>query len=239
MAHIEMTYRSEALAVDTAIRIHLPEGIQKGETLPVLYLLHGLGGASSSWDKYSAIGRYVRNKKIIVVMPDGGKSFYMNEVYGLNHYNYIAEELPDMIEATFPASNERFIAGASMGGYGAFRIALKNPTRYTWAASFSGALDIEPLLGLDAKRFEAVSGGVFDPEEMDLFTIARQAEKSPVRPKLYQWCGTEDYLYEGNVKFKECMEQMDFDYTYAESSGDHNWVYWDREIETALKLFGF
>lgn len=239
MAHIEMTYRSEQLACDTEIHMHLPEGIQKGEKLPVLYLLHGLGGSGSSWDKYSAIGRYVRNKKIMVVMPNAGKSFYMDEKYGLNYYSYIAKELPDVIEATFPASSRRFIAGVSMGGYGAFRIALKNPERYEWAASFSGALDLKPLLNLDEKRYELIAGSEFISEEHDLFTMAALADKSPVKPKLYQWCGTEDYLYNGNVKFKNFMEILDFDFTYSESPGDHNWLYWDREIEKTLKMFGF
>ena len=239
MAHIEMTYRSEQLACDTDISLHLPEGIQKGERLPVLYLLHGLGSGSRSWDKYTAIGRYVRNKKIIVVMPYAGKSFYMNEKYGLNYYEYIAKELTDMVEATFPASDRRFIAGASMGGYGAFRIAFKNPGRYEWAASFSGALDMKPLLKLDEKRYELIAGSKFVPEEQDLFTMAELADQSPVKPKFYQWCGTEDYLYKGNVKFKNFMETLSFDYTYAESPGDHSWVYWDREIEKTLKLFGF
>ena len=163
MAHIEMTYRSEQLACDTDINLHLPEGIQKGERLPVLYLLHGLGSGSHSWDKYTAIGRYVRNKKIIVVMPYAGKSFYMNEKYGLNFYDYIAKELPELVEATFPASGRRFIAGASMGGYGAFRIAFKNPGRYEWAASFSGALDMKPLLKLDEKRYELIAGRILSP----------------------------------------------------------------------------
>ena len=56
---------------------------------------------------------------------------------------------------------------------------------------------------------------------------------------MYQWCGTEDFLYEGNVKFKEFMETLDFDYTYAESSGDHQWVYWDQQIEKFLQMIGF
>lgn len=239
MAHIEMTYRSEQLASDTRIHIHLPEGIQKGEKLPVLYLLHGIGGTADSWDKYSSIGRYVREKKLIVVMPDGGKSFYMDEVYGEAYYSYIAKELPEMIEATFPASDTRYIAGLSMGGYGAFRIALKEPERYLYAASFSGAVDIESLLPYDEERFMAITGGTFVPEEMDLFVLAKQAESTPKRPKLYQWCGTEDFLYEGNVKFKKFMETTAFDYTYAEGTGDHSWEYWDRQLEIFLEMIGF
>lgn len=239
MAHIIMTYRSEQLEKDTDIHIHLPEGIKKGEKFPVLYLLHGIGGTAASWDKYSSVGQYVRNKKLIVVIPDGGKSFYMDEAYGEKYYSYIAKELPDMIEATFPASDERYIAGLSMGGYGAFRIALMEPERYTYAASFSGAVDIEPLLPYDHERFMAITGGHFVPEEMDLFVLAKKAESVAVKPKLYQWCGTEDFLYEGNVKFKEYMEKTTFDYTYAEGPGDHNWQYWDKQIEIFLGFIGF
>ena len=98
---------------------------------------------------------------------------------------------------------------------------------------------MKPLLKLDEKRYELIAGSEFVPEEQDLFTMAELADQSPVKPKFYQWCGTEDYLYKGNVKFKNFMETLSFDYTYAESPGDHSWVYWDREIEKTLKLFGF
>lgn len=236
MAHIEMTYRSEQLSADTVINIHLPEGIKKGEKLPVLYLLHGMGSSATSWDKYTSVGRYVRNKKLIVVMPFGGKSFYTDEKNGLNYYSYVAKELPDMIESTFPASDRRFIAGASMGGYGAFRIAFKNPERYELAASFSGALDIEPFLSYEEKCFNAIAGGEFNPEEQDLFVLAKAASESKKKPKLYQWCGTEDFLYDGNVKFKNYIQNLEFDYIYDEYSGDHDWQYWDKELEKVIGM---
>lgn len=239
MAHIQMTYRSEVLICDTELHIYLPEGIQKGETYPVLYLLHGLGDNAASWDKYSSIGRYVQDKKLIVVMPYGGKSFYIDEAYGDKYYTYIAKELPDMIEATFPASDKRFIAGLSMGGYGAFRIALKNPERYLAAASFSGAVDIEALLPFDEERFIGVTGGDFVSSEMDLFVLAKQAEQAKKCPMLYQWCGTEDFLYEGNIKFKDFMQNTTLEYTYAEGPGAHEWKYWDAQIKVFLEMIGF
>ena len=73
------------------------------------------------------------------------------------------------------------------------------------------------------------------PAEHDLFYLTEQAAKKAVKPKLYMWCGTGDYLYADNVRLKEHIEKLDLDYTYEESPGSHCWDYWDVQIQRVLE----
>lgn len=132
-----------------------------------------------------------------------------------------------------------------MGGYGAFKLALTYPDRYAAAASLSGALDINEIVrgwrgGPDRKarlgELRAVFGDLdrVPGSKHDLFALARKAAKAPVKPRLYQCCGTEDFLYAANLRFRDAVRRLPFDLTYEEGPGEHNWAYWDQMIQKVL-----
>lgn len=121
-----------------------------GEKYQVLWLLHGFSADESDWQRFSSIERYAQEKKVAVVMPDGYNSMYANNRFGAQYYNFYTEELPSVLQSLFPLSAKRennFIAGLSMGGYGAFKAAFTKPEQYGAAASLSGGLiqDLEDL----------------------------------------------------------------------------------------------
>jgi S-formylglutathione hydrolase FrmB len=64
--------------------------------------------------------------------------------------------------------------------------------------------------------------------------LAKKASNSAIKPRLYQFCGTEDFLYADNLRFRDAIHPLGFDYTYAETSGDHKWIYWDQQIQKVL-----
>jgi len=68
----------------------------------------------------------------------------------------------------------------------------------------------------------------------DLFTLAKRVARSPARPRLYQCCGTEDFLYADNVRFRDAIRKLPLDLTYEEGPGEHNWAYWDTMIQNVL-----
>ena len=68
----------------------------------------------------------------------------------------------------------------------------------------------------------------------DLFTLAQKVSKSSIQPRLFQYCGTEDFLYADNLRFRDHIRPLGFDYTYEETPGDHKWKYWDMEIQKVL-----
>ena len=131
-----------------------------------------------------------------------------------------------------------------MGGYGAFKMALTHPDRFAAAASLSGALDIREVVDPNGRHndkawleeMRTVFGDLskVPGSKYDLFTLARKAAKSPLRPRLYQCCGTEDELYPDNVRFRDVARKLPLDLTYEEGPGEHNWAYWDTMIQRVL-----
>ncbi|MDR0405225.1 MAG: esterase family protein [Clostridiales bacterium] len=238
MALLKVNFKSDALSKATEFHVILPEKRASGVPLPVLYLLHGYSDDHSAWCAQTSVERYVRNRNIAVVMPDGFKSFYTDMVGGVyNCYTYLTRELPAFAQENFNLSARRednYIAGLSMGGYGAFKIALSQPGNFCAAASFSGSLDIARS-ARDAD-FSAIFASPPQNTPDDLFFLAKR--EMPVKPRLYQWCGTEDHLYADNARFRDYIQNLGFDYTYRESAGGHQWRHWDEQLRKIFAWFG-
>lgn len=254
-------YYSTALQHNTQIQVIIPtpegqEQITGEETkkrydykkgLPVVYLLHGAYGDCSSWVRFSNIERYAQSHQIVAVMASVENSFYQNMYHGNPYFTYITEELPAFVTALFPVSEKRedtFVAGFSMGGYGAWYVGLSCPERYSKIAGMSAAMDIAEL-GKQC-RDGKVEGpfaweNIFDnPEQLagtekDIFELYRRCRENGVIPELYQACGTKDFLYEMNLDAKRRLEKMGAKLTWSETEGAmHNWDYWDKEIQKIL-----
>ena len=100
MAFCQLHWFSQILVKQTTTWIILPDvGIGP---FPVLYLLHGLSDDQTAWMRHTRIMDYVSELGLIVVMPDGGRSFYVNHAAGPRWMEHLAEELPAMIERNFP-----------------------------------------------------------------------------------------------------------------------------------------
>jgi S-formylglutathione hydrolase FrmB len=218
--------------------------VAKGNIFPVLYLLHGCSDDHTIWTRRTSIERYVSDLGIAVVMPNVHRSFYTDMVYGYKYWTFVSEELPKIVKSFFPVSDCRedtFVAGLSMGGYGAMKLALTHPDRFAAGASLSGVMDITKWADFSAQEYKLIFGdNPVSGTDNDLFFLADKLVKNPSipRPKIYQCCGTEDFLYQDNVKFKNYFEKLDgFDYTYEEAPGVHSWEFWDKYIQNALKLF--
>lgn len=241
MAWLECRFNSDVLGMDSSLQALIPE--QGPGPWPTLYLLHGLSDDDSAWCRQTAIERYAAERNLAVIMPACGRGFYSNMRYGPRWFDFLSEELPHLVERLFPIATERentYVAGLSMGGYGAFKWALRQPERFTAAASLSGSLDMsaaaERKRGVD--DFDLIFGGE-DPKgtDDDLMTLVQRFQEMPhAAPRLYQWCGTEDYLYQPNQNFFQAARGTGVDITYEESPGDHQWRYWDQQITRALEV---
>ncbi|MCL1793754.1 MAG: esterase family protein [Oscillospiraceae bacterium] len=245
MAFFECNFFSKAINIFTAMNVILPED-DFGRDYPTLYLLHGYTDNHTAWTRWSSIERYAREYNLAVVMPDVQKSFY-NDFPGINdgykYWKFVSEELIETSRRFFRLSHNRkdtFVAGLSMGGFGAFKCALNRPDIFSAAASLSGAVDWGRNLrnNIGNKEHEMIMGDLskFDGSENDLFSAAEKTSKLAEKPRLYQYCGTEDFLYEGNIKFRDFIKNLGYDYTYEESPGDHQWKYWDKHIEKFIGM---
>lgn len=216
----------------------------------VLYLLHGLAANAGEWTRFSKIEYYAKKYNLIVIMPEVQRSFYIDAAYGPHYFSYVAEELPKICKKWFclPDTREKtFIAGESMGGYGAAKCMLRYPKQYAAAATLSGVMNLPRIADdIAAGRWEDVAPQEFSallgrdatvrPED-DVIALVQKAAAEPDRPRLIQICGTEDFLYQDNQTFRKAAKQAGYNHTYLEWQGDHEWPFWDVAIQRAIQFF--
>lgn len=214
-----------------------------------MYLLHGMSDDQTVWQRRTSVERYAAALGIAVVMPTTHLAFYTDTSYGMKYWTYISQELPGICREFFPQMSENredtLAAGLSMGGYGAWKLGLGAGSTFGAAASLSGALDIvegyrrnikDNLSRGDLFRGIFTSEEALEGSDNDLMALAdRIAAEKKYLPRLYAWCGTEDFLCEGNRKVWKHMEKLGFDLTKEESPGDHRWKYWDSKIQDVLR----
>lgn len=244
MALLTCDFFSDSLEVGTSVTVVLPQqtaaqiGVVGGGASgppPVLYLLHGLSDDHTAWQRYTAVARYAEAAGIAVVMPAVGRSFYTNEAHGHRYWDYVSEELPSVVRSFFRVSEQpedTYVAGLSMGGYGALKLALTHPGRYAAAASLSGGLDLRRLMLLPERGdlMDRIFGGEVT-DEQDVFTLLAQASGVP---PLYLGCGTEDPLLPGTQRFAAEAEAAGVEVTLDLRPGTHEWSLWDRMIEDVI-----
>jgi S-formylglutathione hydrolase FrmB len=250
MALIQCDFFSDVLGLCCQMDVILPQppaakrkAVAAGKVRhPALLLLHGLSDDHTIWQRRTSIERYVEGLGLAVVMPAVHRSYYTDMVEGGRYWTFISQELPAIAASFFHLSTARadnFVAGLSMGGYGAFKLGLALPGRYAAAASLSGALDIaRPRQDASAeKEFRRVFGNRerLRGSANDLFHLARKARRNGTRLQLYQCCGTDDFLYQDNVRFRDFARSLGLPLTYDESPGAHEWGYWDRQIQRVLQ----
>jgi len=253
MAFLEITFRSHALNMNADACLILPEtakstssgGAPEG-AFKTLFLLHGLNGNHRDWRRRTSVERYANRYGIAVVMPAGGRTWYTDTAYDAKYFTYITKELPQVCRSYFCGIQLRrestFIAGNSMGGYGALKAALTYPENYGGCAALSGALDItrknrpykleewRSIFGFDLESADALEG-----TKEDLFFLANKAAKGGADlPELFLTCGTEDSLIGINRDFHARLKALEISHGYEERPGAHNWDFWDEALPRAF-----
>ena len=245
MSLLQCSFYSNVLDMECAMNIFVPIGLKAQDAsayhhnIPVLYLLHGFTEDHTAWIRRTALERYLLDKNLVVVMPNGHRSFYTDTASGQNYFEFLSKELPALIADMLPISTKRedtFAAGLSMGGYGAFKLALSHPEQFIGAASLSGAVNIHMVFENNHHMPEAkaVFGDILKPEN-DLYYLFDQCIEKKKIPHLYQCCGTDDFLYDDNQKFRHYIEKKAPHYTYRESAGAHTWDFWEEYIQYVLQ----
>jgi putative tributyrin esterase len=248
MALIRIDHVPETVKVNLPLNIILPDP-GKMEGVPVakrkvLYLLHGLSGDASAWQRYSSIETLAAAYGLVVVMPSAGRSFYIDQPNGQYYFSYLTGELPQYLTDVFglkPRREDTFIAGNSMGGYGAFKAALLHPELYAAAASFSGVLSLEILrLDPDDQRrhefgillgdLDRLPGSEHDPAVW----LQHAAQNPSALPHLFIAVGRQEDLYPLSGMFHAACQSLGVQSEYHEEDGHHDWLLWDRQIRQFL-----
>ena len=243
MTLLHADFYSNVLGRSVEADIILPEGPVPESGFPALFLLHGMTDDHTMWQRRTSIERYADDRCIAVIMPGTRLGWYSNTHAGERYFDYVSDELVHAVRRMLPALSRRredtYVAGLSMGGYGALNCALNHPETFSKVASLSGALDPTVLVQdpMPLGRpfcWENVFG---KPEDIpgSGFDLFRAAENlTDHRPEVWMWCGTEDTLYDMNLRMRDHLLRLGYKLHYTESAGDHSWKYWDREIENVL-----
>lgn len=219
----------------------LPAGYhESGRRYPVLYLLHGHDGAHWNWVQRTNLLAHTARIPVIVVLPDAGNSWYTNSSArpGERFEEYVAREVPAYIDQNFRTltyREARYVAGLSMGGYGALKLGLKFPARFSLAGSFSGAFLAAGDTSFQTVRDAFGPGGSAARTENDLLALAG-AIPAASAPYFYFDCGTADQLLFANRTLAEVMAGRRLAYEYHEVPGTHSWEFWDRRLPVFLRL---
>lgn len=244
MSLIQMSFFSETLNMFTAANVILPLP-QRPETpvgdLPVLYLLHGMSDDFTAWQRKTAVERYALEHNLAVVMPDGGMSCWENMRHGARVRDFVLDELPETMRRMFPLSAAReknFIAGCSMGGYGALKLALARPESYSAVGCLSGAhMEYRSENPINRSMLDRVYDGEIDAADARIVEDAKTVAAGKLPMYIYHSCGDRDLLRENAEKTRDFLSSLGgaVDYRFEMLPGWHDWTLWDESLRRFIE----
>lgn len=174
--------RSQTLQMATSATVFTPEVMRRPR---LLILLHGLTGNHAVWPVRTDLQALADKHSLVIALPDGARSFWLDQEVGLKWGKWVGAELPELLRATLRVSTARedtFIGGLSMGGYGAFRAAFDYPQNFAGAIALSGALDVaeEAFRGRHPDLYEVGFGNPDRPRPED--DLVARAAHGGARP---------------------------------------------------------
>ena len=259
-----LSFQSSTLGREVKYSIYLPPDYESSvRSYPVVYLLHGYTDDETAWVQFGEVNmasdKAIADRTIppmIIVMPDAGVTWYVNDYLGKNRYeDMFFRELIPFIDKTYhtrPSKEFRGVAGLSMGGYGALIYSLHHPDMFAACVAFSAAVRTdEEMMALDEKeyagKFSFIYGPAGKPQDrltenwrknsvLDLVKNMPESQKSMVR--FYIDCGDDDILYKGNSTLHIMMRDLKVPHEFRIRNGEHNWTYWRTGLTDGLKFIG-
>jgi enterochelin esterase-like enzyme len=157
-----ITYESRTVGTTRKVQVYTPPGYSKEKKYPVLYLLHGIGGDETEWQRFAhpnvMLDNLLADGKVtpmIVVMPNGraqkndragGNVFASAPAFAVFEKDLLEDVIP-AIEARYSVQADRehrALAGLSMGGGQALNFGLGHLDTFAWVGGFSAAPNTKP-----------------------------------------------------------------------------------------------
>lgn len=211
-----------------------------------LYLLHGLYGSDEIFLANTSIQKFAEDNGIAIVIPCGENSFYVDNKKAHTFYGeYVGQELLDITRNIFPLSDKRedtFIAGFSMGGYGAIRNGLKYSQNFSKIGMISAALITDDIVNytsddnvLRSRQFyESIFGNLDELKGSDADPKALINNCDDI-PDIFMACGENDFLIDKNIDFYEFLKSNDVECEFVKAPGEHTWEFSERYIKEFIK----
>lgn len=239
----ELKVWSEKMDKDVPITVITPLGYEKGESYPVIYLLHGYSDNHTKWTSEGVVGSLSDQYEIIFVLPDGGYDSWYFDSELTPEYQYetfVSSELIEFIDREFKTVKDRkgrAVTGLSMGGHGAMYLGIRHQDTFGSMGSMSGGVDFRPFpqsWGI-AKRL-----GPMDeyPENWEKNTVINMTHLlEPGAMNIIVDCGTEDFFFDVNCSLHEKLLAEKIPHEFYTRPGAHNWKYWLNAIKYQVLYF--
>ncbi|WP_338874611.1 alpha/beta hydrolase-fold protein [Spirosoma sp. SC4-14] len=238
-----------------------PDYYTSNRRYPVVYLLHGYGDNETSWIQFGEADRIadagIRSGELppmIIVMPDAGTTFYINDYQNKIRYeDMFVQELIPHIDSMFRTRTQRefrSVSGLSMGGFGSLTLAMHHPELFSGCAALSAGIRTdEAFASIPDERYDAVFAPVFSGpakgenrltltwKRNSPITLAQSApEGDLIKVRWYIDCGDDDALSAGNAMLHLAFLDRKIPHEYRVRDGGHTWNYWRSGLPDALKF---
>lgn len=260
MALFNIQFYSTSLARSTQMLLLLPNDIsperKEGNEnyrreMKTLVLLHGYSGSCYDWLTGSRVQELSGKYNLAVAMPNGENSFYLDQK-GTGHAygTFAGEELIVYLQKTFHIAmrkEDTYIGGLSMGGFGALHTGFFYPKYYSKIFALSSALIMHEVMAMEEGEGNGVAdydyyrmvfgepGELESSENNPEYLVKQRKEKGEQIQPVFMACGTEDFLLENNREFRDFLVDKGIDLVYKESSGVHDWEFWSKYLEPAIR----
>ena len=232
----QVTLKSAVLNQRADITLYVPKNISDAKSTPIVILLHGVYGSHWAWAMKGG-AHHTAQKPMVLAMPsDGlwgdGSGYIKHE--DKDFEKWIVEEVPEVVrQVLFIASNSPvFIAGLSMGGYGALRLGAK------FAATFKGVSGLSSIVNFsDWQPFMEENISELPIAEKGQSALHYLLKNRNILPPFRFDCGTDDELITSNRKLHETLKIENIPHVYEEFPGGHEWPYWEAGLVRSLLFF--
>jgi putative tributyrin esterase len=237
-----LNFRGEALPQRADVLLYLPPGAGTPEHLPLLLLLHGVYGCQWNWWLNGGIDRTAAEMlasgdmcPMMIAMPSDGLwgdgTGYVPHTHG-NYEQWIVEDIPSCLSELFPqlSTDKFFLAGLSMGGFGAMRLGMKYASRTLGISTHSSVTDLAQLSRFIPYPPETLRFAGEPDSSLLHWAEVNRTHLPPIRFD----CGTEDPLIEDNRRLHRDLTRLEIPHTYEEFSGGHDWPYWTEHVRCTL-----
>lgn len=240
-----VTVKSPALSQRADLTVHVPPAALGVAAAPLVVLLHGVYGSHWAWSLKG--GAHRTNLRLqaeeslppfVLAMPsDGlwgdGSGYLAHRTQDFERW--IVSEVPAAAALAAPCvtpASPVFIAGLSMGGFGALRIAGKYPEKFRAASAHSAITEFARLRDFVEEGLGSFTALAEDRSVLD--TLLRNRDRLP--PLRFD-CGADDPLLAANRALHAALETAGVAHDYAEFPGGHDWTYWERHLADSLRFF--
>ena len=244
MAIYRFSIPSRLMGFPVEMQAFIPDG---GTDLPTLWLLHGANSDCREWFDQASLQRHLQGRNLAVVTVSAHNGFYVDMHFGAAWAAYMEEEWIPAVRSIFSCLSRKreknFVAGASMGGFGACRLAFNRPEWFCRAGAFAGSIEMPTIVERNARGIQpggADFGWAFGGYENminnkhDVVYMARKCVECGCAPSVYMVCGADDRGYALNLIARDDLRLVGVDVAWRQCEGDHSYNCWEPELPRFL-----